>query len=269
MVCKRCVDNLARKLLAHHKKLDLIRAYELAERAIERVELHTQKPTWIQKQATTLQRFLDDLKFQVSKPCGGCFHKWLTYYQKKGFVQSDAERLARKLVKRVHRREKYEHAKRLRSVWKVTLFRGVFLTNWRASFLSSFLLHRILWVGKGFNPDYFLACAGTCITTACPYFLIGDCPPNTNCYVYAAPCPKNTCGCPAPSDPHSEQVSDSCVCTSSSPACTTCHTTYYYCSSPTYTCTCKNTCGYNCISPYSWNGSQCVLGANKMMVQVM
>lgn len=39
MVCGSCVEKLARKLLEHHPKLDLIRAYELAEKAIVRVEV--------------------------------------------------------------------------------------------------------------------------------------------------------------------------------------------------------------------------------------
>ena len=38
MVCSPCTDRLAYKLLGHHKQLDLLRAFELAEKAIERVE---------------------------------------------------------------------------------------------------------------------------------------------------------------------------------------------------------------------------------------
>jgi hypothetical protein len=37
MPCGSCVDKLARKLMEHHK-IDLIRAYELAEKGVERVE---------------------------------------------------------------------------------------------------------------------------------------------------------------------------------------------------------------------------------------
>jgi hypothetical protein len=37
MPCGTCVDKLAHKLVEHHK-IDLIRAYELAEKAVERVE---------------------------------------------------------------------------------------------------------------------------------------------------------------------------------------------------------------------------------------
>lgn len=37
MSCESCVDKLARKLMGHHK-IDLIRAYELAEKGVERVE---------------------------------------------------------------------------------------------------------------------------------------------------------------------------------------------------------------------------------------
>jgi len=38
LTCGDCVDKLARKLLAHHPQLDMIRAYELADKAIERYE---------------------------------------------------------------------------------------------------------------------------------------------------------------------------------------------------------------------------------------
>ena len=37
MACGNCVDKLARKLMGHHKT-DMIRAYELAEKGVERVE---------------------------------------------------------------------------------------------------------------------------------------------------------------------------------------------------------------------------------------
>lgn len=42
MVCGDCVDKLARKLVEHHK-LDLIRAYELAEKGLERYEKNKQE----------------------------------------------------------------------------------------------------------------------------------------------------------------------------------------------------------------------------------
>lgn len=38
MTCGGCVDKLAFKLVKHHKHLGLIRAFELAEKAVERVE---------------------------------------------------------------------------------------------------------------------------------------------------------------------------------------------------------------------------------------
>jgi len=38
MPCGNCVDKFAYKLLSHHPKLDLLRAYELADKAVERVE---------------------------------------------------------------------------------------------------------------------------------------------------------------------------------------------------------------------------------------
>jgi len=267
MACQSCVDKLARKLLAHHPRLDLIRAFELAERAVERVEARKPKRSWIQTEATAFTRVFEDLRFFFTKPCGKCFKKWHSYYVKKGFSQTEAEKLSRKLVKRVHRREKYEYACNLRNAWKSKLFRTVFLTNWHATFLWSFKHHRPLWVGVDFNPDYTQNCAGTCVTTACPYYT-GDCPPNSNCYVYYASCPKATCACPAPLA-NSTQVSDSCACISASVACIACHPTYFYCSSTTYACTCQNTCGYNCDGGYTWNGSQCVLGGGAVAKRLL
>lgn len=41
-VCGSCVHTLALKLLSHNNKLDLIRAYELAEKGVERVEKRRQ-----------------------------------------------------------------------------------------------------------------------------------------------------------------------------------------------------------------------------------
>lgn len=41
MVCGDCVSKLAFKLLRNHSKLDMIRAFELAEKAVERVENRT------------------------------------------------------------------------------------------------------------------------------------------------------------------------------------------------------------------------------------
>ena len=43
-VCESCVDKLAKKLMEHHK-IDLIRAYELAEKAVERVEQRSEVRT--------------------------------------------------------------------------------------------------------------------------------------------------------------------------------------------------------------------------------
>jgi len=41
MPCCHCVSELAFKLLKHHKKLDLLRAFELADKAVQRVEART------------------------------------------------------------------------------------------------------------------------------------------------------------------------------------------------------------------------------------
>ena len=38
MPCDSCVDKLAFRLIQNHKKLDLIRAYELADKAVNRFE---------------------------------------------------------------------------------------------------------------------------------------------------------------------------------------------------------------------------------------
>lgn len=42
MPCGSCVEKLARKLMSHHK-IDMIRAYELADRSVERVESHVER----------------------------------------------------------------------------------------------------------------------------------------------------------------------------------------------------------------------------------
>jgi len=43
MACGSCVEKLARRLIANHSRLDLIRAFELAEKAVERHEAHKPK----------------------------------------------------------------------------------------------------------------------------------------------------------------------------------------------------------------------------------
>lgn len=44
MACGSCVHTLALKLIAHHRNLDFIRAFELAEKAVERVEQRDRDP---------------------------------------------------------------------------------------------------------------------------------------------------------------------------------------------------------------------------------
>jgi hypothetical protein len=63
MGCGPCVQNLALQLVANHPKLDLIRAYELADRAIERVEARDPKP---------LTPPAAPLSFCYTKICGAC-----------------------------------------------------------------------------------------------------------------------------------------------------------------------------------------------------
>lgn len=206
-------------------------------------------------------------------PCQSCVEKWTDYYLKKGFDNKTALKMANKVVERVEKRLQRErkdsepmfllekagegitfyHKKqhRLRG-W---LYRWSFFTNWKATFFQSFRLKRLIWIGKGFNPDYTQVC------NACTQS--GSCLPKGDECVVTADC-RNTAkcvgSCPAPSDPNSSLVSNTCACSISSG----CGCTAKQCASTTWVCaTPTGTCGYNCNPPRVWNGSQCVLSTTR------
>ena len=183
----------------------------------------------------------------------------------RGFSEQEAERMAIKLLKRVRRRHRYEILKNIRNSFQCWLYRWCFLTQWRATFLASFRSLSIMWVGRGFNPDYTQTCWGACTTGICINFGT-PCGSYVECEMIDPFCPMGSCRCKDPL-PNSSQVSDSCVCGSVGSKCRTCHSIQTICTTTTYLCTCGGTCGYNCNTGYTWNGSQCVVAsARKSML---
>ena len=176
---------------------------------------------------------------------------------KHGFDEATATRMALKLLKRVRRRQRYELLKGIRNSFQGWLFRWVFLTQWRATFLASFRSLSIMWVGRGFNPDYTQTCAGTCTTMACPMY-DESCITALHCQVTNPTCTAGSCTCPAPL-PNSTQTSNSCTCQASGNKCIACYG--HICIVVAYTCPCAGTCAFDCDTGYSWNGSQCVASA--------
>ena len=176
----------------------------------------------------------------------------------RGFSEQEAERMAIKLLKRVRRRHRYEILKDIKNSFQGWLYRWCFLTQWPATLLASFKNLSVTWIGRGFNPDYTQACAGTCKTEDCPNYA-GPCGGANDCQILNPPCTKVSCDCPAPLA-NSTEVSDGCACQAAGYKCTTCSLITNLCTVRTYTCPCVGTCGYNCDTGYTWNGSQCVLG---------
>jgi hypothetical protein len=191
--------------------------------------------------------------------CKSCVEKYKQKYMQRGFNEETARRMALKLLKRVRRRQRYEILKSIKHRFIVQLYRWTFLTQWRATFLMSFKFKRVMWVGRGYNPDYTQACTGTCTTTGCPNYA-EYCDESADCRILDPTCSMGSCGCPAPLA-NSSQVSNSCTCQAVGYKCTTCSPTLYSCSTITFTCPCAGTCGYDCNPGYSWNGSQCVASA--------
>lgn len=193
MACGSCIKKLALKLIENHRKeLDLIRAFELAEKAIERVE--------------------------------------------------SRQKLERK---------KHFFKVRIQS----RLFKWTFLINFRATIFHSFLNRRLIWVGRGFNPAYSLACTGTNGTTHCEDDACID-PPHNRC---ARSCTGGTCTCPAPTDPHSHQTTSTCGQVYGGACGCRLSGGIYSCYSVGAVCICGGTCGYECDPGYTWNGALCVL----------
>ena len=158
---------------------------------------------------------------------------------KKGMKWTEARRRKERI------RHFYKHVDNF--LWKWT-----FLWNWKASFLWSVKLKRFLWIGKAFNPDYTLACTGTCTAVACPNYGLG-CADYRDCRIYAT-CPIGTCSCQA-ALPNSVQVSNSCNCGVAGWKCLSCSVT---CQIASFSCACVGTCGYNCDPGFHYDGAQCV-----------
>jgi hypothetical protein len=132
------------------------------------------------------------------------------------------------------------------------LFKWTFIINVKATILHSFLHHRLIWIGKSYNPDYTQSCTGIAGTPRCRSDPSDPCPPaGGNC---VESCTGGTCGCPAPL-PNSSQVASNCainyiglcVCR-----------LIGACLQSGMSCPCENTCGYNCDLGFTWNGVQCV-----------
>ena len=177
----------------------------------------------------------------------------------RGFSEQEAERMAIKLLKRVRRRQRYEILKGIRNTFQSWLFRWVFLTQWRATFLASFRSLSITWIGRGFNPDYTQNCSGTCTRTDC-WLYAEDCGSPNQCPMTNPRCAMGSCTCPAPLA-NSTQVSNGCTCAVVGTVCTACSGITSLCTTRNFTCPCAGTCGYNCNTGYTWNGSQCVVSA--------
>jgi len=187
--------------------------------------------------------------------CKPCLEKWIKYYLSKGFNQKQSIKMARKVIKRVAKRERQERFRELKRKFNSFLRKWAFETNWKAT------LYWRKWIGKGGNSPYHYKydCLGTCSPMLCPYYLIdcvdyGDCEYN----FYPIECALGDCGCPSPL-PNSRKVSDDCACLSENKmVCRTCSMITLLCSIRWYYCPCSGSCYYECNDGYVWDGVQCV-----------
>jgi hypothetical protein len=130
----------------------------------------------------------------------------------------------------------------------------LFHVNLRATIIWTLKNHALTWILGGFNPDYTRPCTigGACVCNYVgqPCLNPGECTDFSAC----------VCNCPAPSVPHSHQVSAcsaapdfgtaTCACSGAPKTCKT----YGAC-----TCGgCAGTCGYSCDVGFVWNGVLCV-----------
>lgn len=195
--------------------------------------------------------------------CKPCNTKWVDYYMKKGFSRYDAERMAKKLIKRVEDRQKREHREHSRMAYFFKyLRRWVFRTNWRATFLWR------KWIGRGYNPDYTQACVGgDCAATQdCDHAGLG-CTSSIYCDVGSCGVVGN-CGCPDPL-PNSSEVSGCDVACSSLGTCGYCSPLFEVCFPTCRIAFCSvGDCAYECTPPYVWNGVACALPRG-IFVQIM
>jgi len=208
--------------------------------------------------------------------CIPCVEKWTRYYLRKGFDRSEAEHMAKKLVKRLEKRLRREDLDYIPlylleegqgielftakpHAWRMSVsnilrkwIRYLLMTNWAATFRWR------RWIGLGWNPDYTQACTvGTCtITKAC--LAKGSlCGLPEDCILNGCASP-GTCGCPAPLANSSQVSGCTQSCIGGSGNCGGCVSNK--CTSPVCTlpnCT-TGTCGYNCSPGFVWNGLACV-----------
>jgi len=126
--------------------------------------------------------------------------------------------------------------------------RWVFQTNWQATFLWSFLKHKIVWIGKGFNPDYTQPC-NACIVG-------GNCAAGDECAVPANCRVSNTCtpNCPAPL-PNSTCTPNTCACSKGGCSCVG---TPKLCAGVASCAAPVGQCNCNCNTGFHWETNQCV-----------
>jgi hypothetical protein len=204
--------------------------------------------------------------------CPSCLEKGYRKYRAHGLDHETALRMAKKLMKRVEKRQRKEKIRFWYKHVNSFLWRWTLLCNWKATLLWTVKLKRLIWIGGGFNPDYTLACAGTCnTTTLCPGYTKACDPEAPNCDQYGPSpnCAMATCACQTPL-PHSTQISSGCTCTHTEASCILCSPATSKCTQHYVSCPCAGTCGYNCDAGYSWNDSQCVLpSVGGMLAQVI
>jgi hypothetical protein len=186
--------------------------------------------------------------------CGPCLEKYRRRYRELGFSEAEADQRARRLLARVARRRRYDQVRDISSRIRGALFKWCFLTSWRATLYRSARAGRLIWIGRGFNPDYTQACTGSAGAVSCTDDACLD-PPHNLC---DRACLGGSCNCPAPSDPHSHQVSSACGQIYSGACSCRFSGGVYYCYSYLASCACGGTCGYSCDPGYTWSGSQCV-----------
>lgn len=206
-----------------------------------------------EKQADKIMPLIE--KVLTKRPKCGCFSafdEWTNYYLAKGFQKREARKLAKKLLKKLDARIKYEHLEFIplllleksgegvhlyrRRVGRLERFRNemyrwCFLTQWRATFWQSFKHRRLIWIGGGFNPDYTQACSACTKSGNCN--VLGECGTAAQCYAYT------TCNPICPDAlANSTIVSNTCACVVGGCGCVkgACTGTIGTCATPTGIC---------------------------------
>lgn len=190
--------------------------------------------------------------------CKSCLQKAYEKYRVYGLNHETSVFMAKKLMKRVEKRQRKEKIRNWYKHVDSFLWRWTLLCNWKATLLWMVKLKRLMWIGDGFNPVYLLNCAGTCGTGIC----VGmgySCDTAVDCEAVYGTCPIGTCACPAPSIPHSHQVTSMCGCGTPGYVCIYCSANL--CQGNNFACSCSGVCGYDCDAGYHWDGVQCAVDA--------